>query len=164
MAALPLSPLPHKGSVLLPTNVTLTRARDRCSRPSKRVVWLVSTELLRIGVNATCVATPPAIFDLQGSSCVDDPPIFWQVFYFFSISYNYSPWDTWILKTTHPDCTISSGVLGAGFVSCKKKNRNAKNMASAGARAYMGVWGRCPQRGPGAEHFTAEESKFVTLI
>jgi len=26
-----------------------------------------------------------------------------------------------------------------GFVSCKKKNRNAKNMASAGARAYMGV-------------------------
>ena len=26
----------------------------------------------------------------------------------------------------------------AGFVSCKKKNRNAKNMASAGARAYMG--------------------------
>jgi len=31
-----------------------------------------------------------------------------------------------------------------GFVSCKKKNRNAKNMASAGARAYMGVWGRCP--------------------
>ena len=41
-----------------------------------------------------------------------------------------------------------------GFVSCKKKNRNAKNMASAGARAYMGVW----------RHFTAEESKFVTLI
>ena len=37
----------------------------------------------------------------------------------------------------------------AGFVSCKKKNRNAKNMASAGARAYMGVCGRCPQRGPG---------------
>ena len=36
-------------------------------------------------------------------------------------------------------------------VSCKKKNRNAKNMASAGARAYMGVWGLCPQRGPGAE-------------
>jgi hypothetical protein len=24
-------------------------------------------------------------------------------------------------------------------------------MASAGARAYMGVWGPCPQRGPGAE-------------
>ena len=24
-------------------------------------------------------------------------------------------------------------------------------MASAGARAYMGAWGRCPQRGPGAE-------------
>ena len=37
----------------------------------------------------------------------------------------------------------------AGFVSCKKKNRNAKNMA--GARAYMRVCGRCPQRGPGAE-------------
>ena len=32
----------------------------------------------------------------------------------------------------------------AGFVSCKKKNQNAKNMARAGARAYMGVWGRCP--------------------
>jgi len=31
--------------------------------------------------------------------------------------------------------------IHAGFVSCKKKNRNAKNMASAGARAYMGVWG-----------------------
>ena len=42
-------------------------------------------------------------------------------------------------------------VTHPGFVSCKKKNRNAKNMASAGARAYMGVWGRCPQRGPGAE-------------
>jgi len=41
--------------------------------------------------------------------------------------------------------------LYSGFVFCKKKNRNAKNMASAGARAYMGVWGRCPQRGPGAE-------------
>ena len=38
-----------------------------------------------------------------------------------------------------------------GFVSCKKKYRNAKNMASAGARAYMGVWGRCPHRGPAAE-------------
>ena len=24
-------------------------------------------------------------------------------------------------------------------------------MASAGARAYMGVWGRSPQRGPGAK-------------
>ena len=35
----------------------------------------------------------------------------------------------------------------AGFVSCKKKNRNAKNMASAVARAYMGVWGRCPWSG-----------------
>ena len=32
--------------------------------------------------------------------------------------------------------------LYTGFVSCKKKN-NAKNMASAGARAYMGVWGCC---------------------
>jgi len=31
-----------------------------------------------------------------------------------------------------------------GFVSCKKKNRNAKNMASAGARAYMEVWGGAP--------------------
>ena len=29
--------------------------------------------------------------------------------------------------------------LRSGFVSCKKKNRNAKNMASAGARAYMEV-------------------------
>ena len=38
-----------------------------------------------------------------------------------------------------------------GFVSCKKKNRNAKNMASAEAAAYMEVWGRCPQRDPGAE-------------
>jgi len=25
-------------------------------------------------------------------------------------------------------------------------------MASAVARVYTGVWGRCPQRGPGAEH------------
>jgi len=24
-----------------------------------------------------------------------------------SLSYNYNPWDTWILKTTHPECTIS---------------------------------------------------------
>ena len=42
-------------------------------------------------------------------------------------------------------------MVSPGFVSCKKKNRNAKNMASAGARAHMEVWGRCPQRGPGAE-------------
>jgi len=49
-------------------------------------------------------------------------------------------------------------------------------MASAGARAYMEVWGRCPHRGPWAEPLVrgaklpeAEgillpESKFVTLI
>jgi len=52
-------------------------------------------------------------------------------------------------------------------------------MASAGARAYMGVWGQCPQRDPGTEPlvrgsggkappklkaFYAEESKFVALI
>ena len=38
-----------------------------------------------IGVNAAGVAVvaTPQIFDLQGSSCVDDAPIFWQVFYFF---------------------------------------------------------------------------------
>jgi len=27
----------------------------------------------------------------------------------------------------------------------------ARNMASAGARAYMGVWGLCSQWGPGAK-------------
>jgi len=50
-------------------------------------------------------------------------------------------------------CTPEQSFLAAMavFVSCKKKNWNAKNMASAGARAYIGVWGRCPQRGPGAE-------------
>jgi len=53
-------------------------------------------------------------------------------------------------------------------------------MASAGARAYtMRVWGRSPQRGPGAEplvrgsggeapwswkHFNTEEGKFGTLF
>ena len=37
----------------------------------------------------------------------------------------------------------------SGFVSCKKKKRNAKNMASAGARAYMGVWGRSPPEAEG---------------
>jgi len=30
-----------------------------------------------------CRGRDPRIFDLQGSSCVDDPPMFWQVFYFF---------------------------------------------------------------------------------
>jgi len=35
--------------------------------------------------------------------------------------------------------------LRSGFVSCKKKNRNAKNMASAGARAYMGSGGGAPR-------------------
>ena len=30
-----------------------------------------------------CSGRDPQIFDLQGSSCVDDPPIIWQVFYFF---------------------------------------------------------------------------------
>jgi len=30
-----------------------------------------------------CRGRDPPIFDLQGSSCVDDPPIFSQVFYFF---------------------------------------------------------------------------------
>ena len=41
-----------------------------------------------IGVNAAGVAgvaTPP-VFALQGSSYVDDPPIFWEVFYFFPFS------------------------------------------------------------------------------
>ena len=31
------------------------------------------------------------------------------------------------------------------------RNDEARNMASAGARAYMGVWGLCPQWGPGAK-------------
>ena len=34
----------------------------------------------------------------------------------------------------------------AGFVSCKKKKRNAKNMASAGARVYGGL-GAVPPAG-----------------
>ena len=51
-----------------------------------------------------CSGRDPPIFDLQGSSCVDDPPIFWQVFYFF---FHSTELDTWILKTTHPECTIS---------------------------------------------------------
>jgi len=50
-----------------------------------------------------------------------------------------------------PLTVVFIATAAAGFVSCKKKNRDAKNMASAGARVYMGVWGRCPQRGPGAE-------------
>ena len=49
-------------------------------------------------------------------------------------------------------------------------------MASAGARAYMGVCGRCPHRGPWAEPavrgakppeaegILLQDSKFVTLI
>jgi len=37
----------------------------------------------------------------------------------------------------------------AGFVSCKKKNRNAKNMASAGARAYMGDRAKPPPEAEG---------------
>ena len=48
-------------------------------------------------------------------------------------------------------CFDTAGWASAGFVRCKKKNRNAKNTSSVGARAYIGVWGRCPQRGPGAE-------------
>ena len=56
-----------------------------------------------------------------------------------------------LLLFSFPVFALFSCRFRAGFVSCKKKYRNAKNMASAGARAYMGVWGRCPQRGPGAE-------------
>jgi len=58
-----------------------------------------------------------------------------------------------MLRCVHGMHELNFGYGGpqAGFVSCKKKNRNAKNMASAEARAYMGIWGRCPQRGPGAE-------------
>jgi len=33
--------------------------------------------------------------------------------------------------------------------SCK--DFSLRDMASAGARAYKGVWGQCPQRGPEAE-------------
>jgi len=36
-----------------------------------------------------CRGRNPPIFDLQGSSCVDDPPIFSQVFYFFSVQRNF---------------------------------------------------------------------------
>jgi len=57
----------------------------------------------------------------------------------------------WPFPTTANKPEATDVYSKAGFVSCKKKNGNAKNMASAGARAYMGVWGRCPQRGPGAE-------------
>jgi len=45
------------------------------------------------------------------------------------------------LRATCPCGTRRRNPPPAGYVSCKKKNRNAKNMASAGARAYMGVWG-----------------------
>ena len=48
--------------------------------------------------------------------------------------------------------------LSAGFVSCKKKNWNAKNMASAGALAYMGVLERCPQRSPGQSPWSGRRS------
>jgi len=34
-----------------------------------------------------------------------------------------------------------NGTNGQGSFPVRKKNRNAKNMASAGSRAYMGVWG-----------------------
>jgi len=60
---------------------------------SKSTVWRCEHYLINwqniftvIGVNAAGVAgvaTPNSLVDLQGSSCVDDPPIFWQVFYFF---------------------------------------------------------------------------------
>jgi len=33
-----------------------------------------------------CMGCDAPIFDLQGSSCVDDPRIFWQMFYFFPFS------------------------------------------------------------------------------
>jgi hypothetical protein len=36
-------------------------------------------------------------------------------------------------------------------------------MASAGARAYMGVWGPCPQRGPGAEPLVRGSGGFAPL-
>ena len=67
-------------------------------------VW-ITTQLLLIGIDAAGVATPniwPA-----GVVLCWRPPIFWQVFYFFSLQRNYYPWDTWMLKTTHPECTIS---------------------------------------------------------
>jgi len=58
------------------------------------LVWLffAPPRLLRLGTTAPlhrrqrrrgCRGRDTPIFDLQGSSCVDDPPIFWQVFYFF---------------------------------------------------------------------------------
>ena len=45
-----------------------------------------------------------------------------------------------------------------GFVSCKKKNRNAKNKASAGARAYMGVWGGAPSGVQGQSPWSGGEA------
>jgi len=46
--------------------------------PARRADSRIMLDTAGIGVNAAWVAgvaTPP-IFDLQGSSCVDDPPIF----------------------------------------------------------------------------------------
>jgi len=62
-----------------------------CKRVHTRTTSCITMQykISGIGVNAAGVAgvaTPPPIFDLQGSSCVDDlPPIFWQVFYFFPL-------------------------------------------------------------------------------
>ena len=60
----------------------------------------------------------PPIFDLQRSSCVDDPPqIFWQVFYFFpSVELlntasrchcHLQCARCTVFNSTHPECTIS---------------------------------------------------------
>ena len=58
-----------------------------CDRRVRMSVCLSIRE--RIGVNAAGVAgvaTPPPIFDLQGSSCVDDPQYFDKCFIFFHFS------------------------------------------------------------------------------
>jgi hypothetical protein len=39
----------------------------------------------------------------------------------------------------------------SGVTRLKITRRQLRAMASAGARAYMGVWGPCPQWGPGAK-------------
>ena len=87
--------------------LSLAWSYDDSIRPSKRRISVENrsrTWTAQASTPQGLQGSRPPIFELHGSSCVDDPPIFWQVFYFFpfggtseyckSLSFSYAPYHT----------------------------------------------------------------------
>jgi len=84
----------RKGAQPVPKAAYRSSCHDK--RPQCDSTWLAAAKLGRSVLSdfwtcrhrrqrrRGCRCRDPPIFDLHGSSCIDDPPIFWQVFYFFN--------------------------------------------------------------------------------